>query len=84
MRIKPGKPSTRSYIKGGVVKSLADQEEDRRKQYADQARSNIEGSMKNMGTVEDPDLSGGWGTHEHENWPYTPEDEYDPTPGRRS
>jgi hypothetical protein len=82
MRIKPGKASTRDYIKGGVVKSPADQEEDRRKQYADQARSNIEGSMKSLGTVEDPDLSGGWGAHEHENWPYS--DEEDLTPGRRS
>ena len=66
MRIKPGKASQRRYIKGGAVKSLANQEEDRRKQYADQARSNIEGSIKSMGTVEDPDLSGGWGHPEHD------------------
>jgi hypothetical protein len=80
--IKPNKASHRNYAKGGIVRPPLDtQDIDERPA---QARKNIEDDMKSLGTVPDPDLGGGRGVREHENWPYTEEGEEDPTPGRRA
>lgn len=49
-----------------------------------QQMENVEGAMEELGTEPDPDVSGGRGVREHENWPYTEEGEEDPTPGRRA
>lgn len=79
--VKPQK-GRRNYAKGGIIRPpLEDPDIDERPA---QARRDIEGAMQSLGTVPDPDVSGGRGIREHENWPYTEEGEEDPTPGRRS
>jgi hypothetical protein len=46
---------------------------------------NVEGAMKDMGSIPDPDLDqSGFGIRQDENWPYTEEGKEDPTPGRRA
>ena len=49
-----------------------------------QQQRSVEGDMQSLGKVPDPDMSGGRGVREHENWPFTEEGKEDPTPGRKA
>src|SRR5436190_3034708 len=49
-----------------------------------QQQRDVEGAMESYGMEPDPDVAGGRGIREHENWPYTEEGQEDPTPGRRA